>query len=323
MTPDAGDGGGSIPLDELLEAQLEQLCSEAARCGQFENVATCKSVYGGIIGAQSDLFAAVDAGTVIYHGDKAKECIDAQTNLGCERWKSMTNRASDPSCSAVFEGTRHDGAECAFAEQCISLNCAQPATGCTAACCQGTCVGDEPAGARAIGQSCTARDRCTGGYCDAFTSVCVAYREEGMQCSYGDQCADGLVCDSTTPNAVCQQPVPTNGPCSSSYVCQNLGDVCRSGACVPGGLTGASCATQNECQQLHQCTSNACALPSEIGGSCAGLGLCRSGYCQQPDAVCVPKIADNGTCDPLQGQQQCESGYCDPAGTCQPKPVCD
>ncbi|NVB82869.1 MAG: hypothetical protein HOV81_31115 [Kofleriaceae bacterium] len=324
-TPDAGgDGGGGIPLEMMTEAQLDALCNHAVQCGQFEDVPSCKAVYGNLIVPASDEIAAVNAGTVIYHGDKAKECLDAQTaNLACERWKFASNRAADPACSAVFEGTRHNGDACAIAEQCISQNCMYPAT-CTpgnGACCEGTCVGDEPPGPRAIGQACTFRDRCTGGYCDQFTGVCATYKTAGTQCSYGDQCADGLVCDNTTPNAVCQQPVGTNGPCSSSNVCANLGDVCRNGACMPGGLTGAACASLGECQQLHQCLNNACALPSEIGGSCQGLGVCSTGYCFQ--GTCVAKIMDNGACDVSLGSQQCESNYCDPGGKCMPKPVCN
>ena len=70
----AGCGGGSISLDDLSDEAADASCGYYVKCGLLDDVATCQSIYDGEIDA--DLLAAIDAGKVIYHGDKARECLD-------------------------------------------------------------------------------------------------------------------------------------------------------------------------------------------------------------------------------------------------------
>ncbi len=171
-------------------------------------------------------------------------------------------------------------------------------------------------------------DRCQNGYCDQTTGVCAPYKAATEPCTYSDQCPEGSGCVSTAamPNPVCRTLVPTNGPCTQSAECLLQGDVCKNGACMPGGLVGSTCATQGECQSFHACSNNQCAQAPGIGQSCLGVGVCTEGYCSfsgDPTMpMCAPKVPDLGTCMVDQGLVQCESRYCN-AGKCDQKPVCN
>jgi hypothetical protein len=105
-----------------------------------------------------------------------------------------------------------------------------------------------------------------------------------------------------------------------------LGDVCRNGACMTGGLEGSTCTTQGECQMFHGCSNNQCVKPPALGESCVGTGVCAEGYCSYDTdpttPICAPKKPDLGTCAQNRQGLECESGYCN-AGKCDQRPVCN
>ncbi len=314
----ADSGGGELTIEQLFDAQLNAICEYMVRCGSFEDMTTCKNVFGSNARLPNDIVDAVKSGNVNYNAAKARECIDAIAQRSCERWNALGNRPTPPACFEALSGTVANGAACVTNEQCISQQCNQPAN-CPMACCTGTCSNTPPPSVKNLGDSCAGNSYCLGGYCDV-TGVCVAYKPQGATCSSDYECADGLNCRANPANPNdrrCQPMVGLNGPCTSTNDCLELSNVCSNGACREGGLTGWACpAPADPCQPMHVCASGTCALPPGPGGACSSGGFCVDSYCEATTAVCRPKLADGGTCNPQLGGTDCESGVCDSTSTC-------
>jgi hypothetical protein len=137
----------------------------------------------------------------------------------------------------------------------------------------------------------------------------------------------GFGCITTGTSRTCVQRVGTNGPCSTTEYCGNLGDVCSNGACRTGGLSNFGCSTNDNCQGFHQCNSTiaACDVPPDVPESCANYSSCRTGYCDQVTQTCTDKKANGDNCAPAQAGNECQSGYCDTTlatPKCGPRPIC-
>lgn len=315
-----GDGGGPIDIDELEPAVVNAICNLYVNCGLVEDQATCKSLYTDVE-VDEDLIAAVKAGKVIYHPDKARECLNSVWG-SCER--NTLEGEQSPACDETFEGTVAAGGGCAMDEECISQNCEVP--GCTEACCQGTCVGDAPPVRPRAGETCDPDGiDCTESFCDVTTMICTAYRATGQPCESSSECASG-VCS----NQMCTALPGPNEACSSSIgfgLCNELGYHCSATTmtCVAYGLTGDPCTTDADCSPVYQCGANGtCELGPTLGEPC-GTGPGESecvdrSYCEETTMTCTAPIADGGLCG---SDSQCASGNCDfMTNTCVTQPVC-
>lgn len=314
----AACGGGGIPIDELADELINTVCDRYAACGYVDDVATCRKLVGdGEV--NRDLIAAVEAGTVIYHAGKARDCLDAVDN-GCQRGGQVDTTA----CEEVFEGTVGAGGQCAMDEQCVSQNCDVP--DCAEACCQGTCVGDTRPVRPRLGQACDLEgESCLNSFCDPATNTCTAYRAAGESCTGSSQCATG-VCSGQ----VCVVLPGPGEPCSPQLgfgLCNHIGYTCSPSTmtCVPYGLLGDPCTVESECSPLYDCgEGGTCELGPTLGESCAGpngtVSCVDASYCDQATMTCTARKPDGAACDT---NSQCTSRYCDGVtSTCTTLPVC-
>lgn len=313
------DGGGPIPIGGLEEAIVNAYCNIYVTCGLIEDMATCRQLDVDA-DVNESIIAAVEAGKVIYHPDKARECLNAIAG-SCDRL--AINRGDDSNaCDETFEGTVAAGGQCAISEECVSSNCDVPS--CPDACCQGTCVGDAPPPRPRLGDTCGDTAPCVDSFCDTDTLTCVAYRPNGEACTSTNQCAAG-----TCSNMVCTALPNTGEACTpsqvSSSVCRDLGDTCSatSSTCVAYGLTGDPCTAASDCSPIYTCgTAGTCQLRPRLGDTCGGTaGSCidRS-YCEPTTMTCTAPQADGSTCE---SDSQCTSNNCDfDLGQCTTPPIC-
>lgn len=315
-----GDDGssGPIPIEDLDSTLVNAACGLYVNCGLIEDAATCRSLDLDIGFLDPSLRAAVDAGKVIYHGDKARECLGSLP-ASCDR--TDFERSDDSACDAIFEGTVAGGGQCAMDEECISQQCNVP--GCPDACCQGTCVGDAPPVLPMVGQSCAMTFQCQDGFCDGQTQTCVAYRQLGEACTGSGQCGQGgcinNVCTRLAgPGEACN-PVSTSGA-----QCADLGYTCSTATstCKPYGLTGDPCLNERECSPLYECNaSQVCQLRSTRGDVCdpQSFGCIDRSYCDATTLTCNEPKADGAAC---MEDEEC-SGDCDfDTNTCVTPPIC-
>jgi len=315
--PDSGSG--SIPIDGLGAAAVDAFCDIYVRCGLFPDQATCHSLYGLDIMVDADLVAAVKAGKVIYHGDKARVCFDEFTATTCERSEVFSSRNQPLACDQTFEGTVGDAGACALNEECISRVCSIPSCP-SNTCCMGTCVGGTAPVRADLGQACSSTVRCNTGYCDTTTNVCTAFLADGAPCTSSQSCSSN-VCSTT-----CQALVAANGACVNGTQCRDIGDTCNSGSktCVPYGNLGDTCAVSLDCSTIYACDTATlkCVARPKLGDACSTVSTCIDhSYCESTTMTCTALKADGAACT---STTECESKHCDTATThtCVTPPVC-
>lgn len=315
------DGGGPIPISELGEAFVNAYCNVYVTCGLIDDISTCRQLDIDIE-IDASLIAAIEAGKVIYHPDKARTCLNGITG-SCDRL--ALNRSNNTlACDETFEGTVAAGGQCAIDEECQSASCDVPA--CPDACCQGTCVGDAPPARPRLGESCAETTACVDSFCDATTLTCAAYRPNGEACTSTNQCAAGAC-----TNQICTALPKTGEACipsqTTSNVCRDLGDTCSatSNTCVAYGLTGDPCTAATDCSPIYWCgAGGTCQLRPRLGDACGSAqvgGSCidRS-YCDATVMTCTAPQADGATCS---SDSQCTSRNCDfDTGQCTTPPIC-
>jgi hypothetical protein len=312
-----GSGGGSIPLAGLGSAAVDAFCDAYVRCGLISDLETCRML-NLIDLTVANTVAAVAAGKVIYHGDKARECFDQLSGTTCDRTMVFSNRNRPIACDQTFEGTVGDAGACAFNEECISKDCNLPSCA-PNTCCMGTCVGGMAPARAALGQSCSTAITCNAGYCNATTSVCTAFLADGAPCTSAASC-DSNVCLTT-----CQPLVPVNGACTPMTVCRDIGDTCNSVSmtCIPRGQLGATCASSNDCPLTALCdATQKCVAGPKLGDTCSGAGSCvDQSYCEASTMKCTAPKPDGATC---AATGECASRHCDTTTThtCVTPPIC-
>jgi hypothetical protein len=311
------DSNRDLPIELLGQARLEAICDYYVRCGVAEAITTCVESFQNTpfaIGLNFERqVAAVKAGAITYQPDKMRICFEGIAGLSCQR--STTNGLAGPiECTQGLTGTVTDGGTCIINEQCVSQICTM--TSCPNACCTGTCMGSTAPAERTVTQSCTTRDVCVDGYCE--TGVCMPLKQQGASCTSPLQCASGLTCKGAA--MTCEPLSDTGGMCNSTTECTNSADVCRSGSCMNGGLVGSPCASPSECQPFHACNASTCELLPGLNEPCNPNMSCRVGYCN--GTMCVPKLADGMTCDPVRGGFDCAGGICNTNSMCASQPTC-
>jgi hypothetical protein len=319
------DLGGPIPLELLTRRQIEALCSRNVRCGVSDDQQSCEAIYSNFLTVRlADLQAAVTVGTLVYHPDRAATCVANVTALACDR-DSASRRGLGIDCATIFDGAVTDGAACTMNEECVSQSCSIDPT-CTAACCTGTCAGSSPPMLRDLNDICTPTDICTTGYCSTFSMRCTSPLADNDPCSTSDQCKPSSTCRQVAGGTpVCQPLVQTLGPCGTTIDCKSLAEVCGSGKCAAGGLTGATCDATTPCQEQHPCSSGMCAAPPTLNEPCSQFTSCQVGYCNFSVGTCQAKKDDGIACDMALSGRDCTSGFCDttqPIPKCAARPVC-
>ncbi len=314
-------GSDSVSIDEYADTFRDSLCRFLVKCGDVENLATCRKINIGI-----DLFlsasarAAIDMGKIDYDGGNAQSCLDAFASRSCDV-TSESNRAAPASCQGITRGTVHGDAACASSDECISLICDIPS--CNMACCMGTCFGDVAPGNAKIGQSCQNAFCEAASFCDEATLLCTALKPQGAFCANSDECRFGLDCDQ---NAVCNA-LPAPGEACTGQ-CRDVGTTCSrtSRTCVKVVLAGGACTPQGgECSPLYGCDATGhCSAGPAVGAPCP------DNFCGDDRAFCDTTAGTPGTCTlpkangaACQFDSQCDGHYCDAATrVCAAEPIC-
>src|SRR5512141_684913 len=84
------DSGGPIAIDDLDQALIDRYCSTYVQCGVMPDEATCQGYFAKLLTQDTDIVDAVKAGKIIYHGDKAAQCIDL-IGGSCDRSSILGN----------------------------------------------------------------------------------------------------------------------------------------------------------------------------------------------------------------------------------------
>jgi hypothetical protein len=307
-------GGGPIPIGSLQASYNAYYCNLAVRCGLIADLASCSGLRP-VVTVNPNLIAAAEAGAVTYDGAAAATCLAGLTST-CDRSLLAGNRNAPEACDHIFTGTVGDQGACMLNEECISNVCI-PSTGCTMACCPGTCYGATAPARPALGQSCSTNTNCIDSYCETTTYTCAALLANGATCTGDEQCAIGLACTSTT--RTCGPLAAVGATCSTDDNCRSVGNYCGpAGKCVAFGLTGDSCAAGEQCSMYYTCGGTTCALRPKLGDSCGGTsqGCIDLSYCDPTTQKCTALKPDGATCN---GSNECKGGMCQfstTTGTC-------
>lgn len=313
------DDGGPISIDDLPAELTNAFCNLYVNCGLIEDHSTCRSLYLDL-DVDESLIAAVDAGKVIYHEDKARECLSG-VGASCERASALSGTNTE-ACDETFEGTVGAGGQCAMNEECKSRDCDVPA--CPDACCQGTCVGDVATPRPRVGESCLMNTQCVDSYCDFTSNTCLAIKPIGATCTASRECGADVCA-----NQVCTKRPGPGEACNNGTVggqCNLIGYTCSptSLTCVPVGLSGDPCTSQSECSEVYNCgPSGTCVLGPRLGETCGEIeGNCiDNSYCDFSTLKCTAPKPDGAACD---ADNECQSDVCDSGGTntCVTEPIC-
>lgn len=142
--------------------------------------------------------------------------------------------------------------------------------------------------------------------------VWVGLVQVGGACEYESQCAEGLKCDDDGSGSyVCQpvgvlgSPCVLHGDCDDNLVCNS-----KSNQCATLSSTGGSCLFADECENGLICSSDTCATPVNLGGSCAGSSdSCAPGTgCSLSTSTCIALGQDGQGCSvSLECLGRCDS----------------
>jgi len=298
-----GGGGGSIAIEDLPDELEQAQCEQAVRCGESPDMATClASSFAEREDELKSLTNAVNAGTVEYHGDLARECLNLFADFDCTYSGSQeVFEQIEETCAAVFEGNMVEGGACVLNDECVGDgDCVTDPT-CTMACCAGVCGPPETPPIRVeIGGDCSFDPCVAGAYCHddfvAGTSICAAEVPAGGACEDFDACAAPNLCDIdfTTGMGTCGPLADTGDPCiPDGLPCNHFSDFCnaQSMTCTAQGGAGAACTSSSECLDYTQCNGTSCiaqpvegeACDATTGPSCLGdLECSPTGTCAAP-----------------------------------------
>jgi len=342
------DDGGSpagLTLDEFLSRFMDADCARDRRCYASALIPSCDEAAGLPLGEGGSVLgydplyfenataplirAAVARGTLIYHAEKASQCLDLITNLACDTWVY--------SC-AVFEGTVSAGSNCVINYECAGGTYCYGAK--PTACQPGTCVAPASANTACGLAQCASGLTCVNSLCVIAAKLHEACNSNG---SPKPPCDGVLLCDAETASAAgtCKtyaemMTVPVGGGCDpklSKLGGTFRGPYCQQGlACVtqPGGTglcaarvgSGQACGTArpNQCPDGEVCAvasgavSGTCAAPAAAGQPCASVTCAPGLVCS---TVCQPRQANGGPCTaPAAGMGICESTWCGADSKC-------
>lgn len=280
-----GDGGVSIPIDEVEARGMDALCGYQVRCGFAPDKAACDETQTLKLQNAAD----VKAGRILYDGKAAATCLDVYRTLSCKLSEAgTTSLAQAQTCYDVFKGTVAAGGACLTDEECQSQDCDKAACTESSTCCAGTCVAKIAAGGdcSAAGSQCADDLFCKRGT-TAGTARCTELVADGQPCTRTDFCVVGRRCNQGT----CGFP-PAHGQACPDLWCDSLEDVCdpASKICVARIAVGGDCAgNPTGCMIYANCDAGTmkCVARKRAGEPCAQSTDCLLGVACT-GGVCVP-----------------------------------
>ena len=294
---------GSVSVDEFLVGNAELLCGSFVACQTTPDEQTCEASLGRTSRLNAERLADLEAGTVVFDGRAAAECLDylRRHEKDCDR----SSRRADPGiavCERVFVGVVPVGGACFRSGECADGSCRNFSCDCAPSqvdcCCVGTC-----ARAARLGETCG--ETCEAGL--ACVQVpgekarrCEPLREPGEPCDgIFSRCVLSVVCTRSEPGGtgVCAAAPAEGEDCVSSPLagCARDDDWCdsASGICARRLPLGAACVPSGgdgPCGFAAVCTEGTCSLPPAEGDVCLHepglLFQCGGGLICEVD-VCV------------------------------------
>jgi len=156
----SSSGGGSVAMADFAAQSATVSCHRVYTCCDATELAggsdpTGSTTEAACVTAMTTqqttalmaFQAGITAGTIVYHGDRAKKCLDNTAALSCSDWGIQFNPKAVPDCAHVFDGTAAMAATCTYDEECAS----------------GFCGGGMCAARGALGDACTAPTGCADG----------------------------------------------------------------------------------------------------------------------------------------------------------------
>lgn len=203
-----GGGSGDLALEDFATemgaatcAKIFDCCTEPELMAMFEgidppidSIEACNDFYGGLLTA---LFVPVirdgqEAGRLIYHPDRAGECLDVVTEMSCAEFAAVRSSESFGGCQSPVEPLVEDGGTCFSDDECLSGYCDDSGED------DGVCA--ELPGE---GEACTG-DCADGFYCgfdqETFEQVCQPLLADGSECDVDGACLSGT-CSGGDPQA--------------------------------------------------------------------------------------------------------------------------
>jgi hypothetical protein len=205
----SSSGGGSVARENFVSESAKATCHHLYGCCDATELmadptwgtteAECVTMQTPVLtSAVMNLLAGVDAGRIVYHADRAKQCLDSIAALSCG-WGIYYSTRYVSGCAHVFDGTVATGDACTLDEECMSGFCSP--TGCAAR--------------LAVGEACTSPTACQDGlYCPVSAGDhCVAVAKIGQACEVSISCENNscVIPDGQT-SGTCGPPMMCNGP---------------------------------------------------------------------------------------------------------------
>ena len=212
FAPSCGGSGStsSIPIDRLGAEYATVFCHKAFTCCDAAELPgnsatavdepTCRSTVGARIGSElAANQASIAAGRLVYHGDRARDCLDVVAGLACAQWGADEELARFPDCLMIYEGKVAPGGACSRDAECDRGTCEA-----------GACLADLVLGAPCGVGLCEPGSTCIYDANDAPT-VCSNPMPDGAPCSYNSDCAGGFCESNAAGDRVCGPPTMCNG----------------------------------------------------------------------------------------------------------------
>jgi len=188
------------------------------------------------------------------------------------------------------------------------------------------------------GMFCTVNDACVAGVCTGGGD---------NHCGIVPEACELVTCDEASASCT-TAPVTDGDPCTSPNLCE-VNSTCVNGVCegqikdcffapVPDECHVAVCNPSNGmCEAVQGNDGQPCIDPNDLctdnkicdSGTCVGGGPkdcssadqeCAVGVCDSATGNCVPDPVMPGTACP-GATDECNDGFCDAAGVCQPTPT--
>mgnify|MGYP001214349592 CR=1 FL=1 len=283
-----------VPISLFPQAYAQALCASLRHCCSENQVAfsdpDCTAGWKETVGK----LAADPVLASNYDSRLATDCIRRVTgaaNVTCDPEPGSISDARDV-CQRVFVGKKPIGALCSSSAECA------PADGLIVGC-EGLPIPDPSAGLLPLGGAPAGSIRPA-----ALPTVrkCVAIQppEAGSSCAAPELRAlcerdPTLYCDQG--EGVCRARADVGGACGAGGC--KVGLYCDNGACVPGGIAGASCATSEQCNSFLRCDtgSRRCEDRLRPHEGCGSDEECSIGVCDLVTRRCLRNaIATSESC---------------------------
>jgi hypothetical protein len=344
-----------IALADAPGALAQSFCDAEKTCSPFYyNIAYANTDCTASLTKQfqqatfDQIQTAIDAKTVKYDGELARQCATALSAGSCS---NLDNNSPDV-CQKALAGTIPTGGDCNIDAECSGLSRCDI----TGAICPGKCAARASAGV-ACGKD---SDCALGLTCSTATAHCAAPAASGEACkgTTAGECAAGLLCvgndDSSKREGKCMTEAATltvhkgdscdlqNGPwCTAGLSCvvdtaslAGLVSTCHDLASVNGdcGLgipsqcpTGQACPLQLTDLVASTYTAKCAALPVEGEACASALGLTRCAANLICDDVTAPLkpicITPHDLGQSCSGNEVCYSQHC-VGNACVPESAC-